>query len=279
MTSKAQIGTIELGDGVHALIQEGGATNAGFIVGDSGVLVIEALMSADLAKKTIREVKRVTRKPIRWVVLTHYHWDHSFAAEQFLPSAIVGHAECREELVEKWEPSVESASQFVPDLSEEFRKTKMVPPDVVFTDRLTLHVGERRVELHYFGRAHTKGDIFIYVPGEGVLFGGDVISNQGVPYVVDGFVSSWISVLERARSLDVTKVVPGHGLITDKQSIGDTQAFLTEVKQRVRKKFDAGKSQEEAARGLTFPKYASWRGINDLSALVKRLYMEFRGEL
>lgn len=279
MTTRPSVGTIELARGVYALIQEGGATNGGFLVGDNGVLVIEALMTTSLAKKTISEVRRVTNKPIRWLVLTHFHGDHTFGTEHFLPAAIVAHSECRDELIGKWESSIKRFSTNRPELAEEFRNVKLTPPDVVFAERLTLHLGSSRVELLYFGRAHTRGDVFIHLPQDRILFTGDVAVNQRVPAAVDGYIGSWITVAEKVQSLDVATVVPGHGLIGDRRMIRDVQAFFTELKRQARQMFDAGKSQEEAARSIQLPEYASWVGIDNLTIPVSRLYMEFRGEL
>lgn len=279
MKTRTQTGTIELAEGVYALIQEAGATNGGFLVGDNGVLVVEGLMTTALAKKTISEVKRVTNKPIRWLVLTHFHGDHTFGTEHFLPAAIVGHTECREELIEKWEYSVKRFSTNRPELAAEFSKVRMTPPDCVFADRLTMHLGNRRVELLYFGKAHTRGDIFIHLPQDRVMFSGDVAVNGRVPAAMNGYVSSWITVLEKAHSLDVATVVPGHGFIGDKRMVKETRDFFAELKQRTRERFDAGKSAEETARDLKLPQYASWPGIENLSIPVQRLYLEFRGEL
>ena len=279
MAPVKKVGTIQLAEGVYALVQKDFATNSGFIVGDDGVLVIEALMTTAEARHTIAEVKRVTDKPIRWLVLTHYHGDHTFATHHFLPAAIVAHTECREELIEKWDVSVGDFSRNCPELSEKFRKTRMVPPDVVFVERLTLHVEARRVELLYLGRAHTRGDVFIYLPGDRILFAGDVVDKDTVPYTADGYIGSWITVLDKLQSLEVERLVPGHGLLGDKTTIQDVHTFLAELRRQAREQFTLDKSAEEATRAIRLPQFSRWARIDDLRVPVKRLYKEFRGEL
>jgi cyclase len=278
-SAQARTGTIEIADGVYAFIQEAGATNAGFIIGDEGVLVIDALMTAALAQKLMAEVRRVTTKPIRFLVYTHFHGDHTFGGVHFLPAAIIGHKECREELIEKWGPSVERFATMRPEFAEEFRSLRITPPDIVFTERLTVYLGGRRIELLYLGRAHTRGDVFVYLPKERVLFAGDVVVNGRVPAAMDAYITSWTAVLEQAQSLAVDVLVPGHGLLGDKQTIAEQHAFLTELKQQVRQRFEAGKSAEETAAELQFPQFASWPNIGNLSVPVQRLYLEFRGQL
>ena len=277
--TRAQTGTIELAPGVFAFIQEGGATNAGFIVGDDGALVIDALMTRALAKQLIGEVKRVTPKPVRFLVYTHFHGDHTFGGELFLPAAIVGHRECRDELIDKWEASVKRFCTNRPEFADEFRKVKPAPPEAVFTERMTLHLGQRQIELIYFGRAHTRGDIFIHLPQDRVLFSGDAVVNGRAPAAMDGYISSWIAVLERAQGLDVETLVPGHGLIGGKGTIAEQMAFFSELKRQVRAGFDAGKSVEQTAKDLKLPQFAAWPNISNLDNHIRRLYMEFRGEL
>jgi cyclase len=166
-----------------------------------------------------------------------------------------------------------------PEFADEFRSLRITPPDIVFTEHLTLYLGGRRIDLIHLGRAHTRGDVFIYLPKERVLFSGDVVVNGRVPAAMDAYVSSWIRVLEQVQSLAVDVVVPGHGLLGDKSTISEQHAFLTELKRQVQERFAAGKSAEETAAELSFPQFASWPNIGNLTVPVQRLYLELRGQL
>lgn len=279
MVTTAQTGTIQVADGVFAFIQEGGATNGGFIVGDEGVVVIEGLMTKAIAQKMLGEIKHVTPKPIRFLVYTHFHGDHTFAGGAFLPAAVVGHKECREELLEKWTPWVERFSTNRPDDAAEFRALKPVPPEIIFNEKLTIHLGNKRVELLYFGRAHTRGDIFTHIAKDRVVFSGDAVVNNRVPAFMDGYPSSWINVLDQVQALDFTTLVPGHGLLGSKQTAADLQGFIAELRRQTRQAHDAGRSEAEALSALRLPLYASWPGMQNLAVPVQRMYMEWRGQL
>lgn len=283
MVTTAQTGTIQVADDVFAFIppEDGslGGTNGGFIVGDEGVVVIEGLMTKKTAQHVLGEVKRVTTKPVRFLVYTHFHGDHTFAGGVYLPAAVVGHRECREELLEKWTPWVERFSTNRPESAAEFRALKPVPPDIVFNEKLTIHLGNKRLELHYFGRAHTRGDIFTHLPKEGVLFGGDATVNHRVPAFMDGYPSSWINVLDQVQALDFTTLVPGHGPVGSKQTAVDLQAFIRELQQQTRRAYDAKKSEGEAVASIKLPQYASWPGVQNLAVPVQRMYMEWRAQL
>ena len=279
MTTKAQTGIIEVAEGVYAFIQEGGATNGGFIVGDEGVIVIEGLMTQALTGIIKQAVTRVTRQPIRSLIVTHFHADHSFGNQHYLPAPVVGHAECRRELIERWDESVERFGAMRPDLAEEFRSNRMTPPDVVFDDTMALYLGSRRIELLYYGKAHTRGDILVFLPEERVVYSGDVAVEGRLPFTMDAYMSDWISVLERMEGLKADRIVPGHGLIGDISMVTTLKNVFSQLKVEARKRFDAGMSAEQAAGDIRLPEFKSLVGIDQLATPVQRLYMEFRGEL
>ena len=275
-------GFVEVAAGVFAFIPEPGGsyggTNGSFIVADGGVLVIEGFFTRAIAQHVIGEIKRVTSKPIRFVVYTHFHGDHVFGGELFLPAAVVGHKECRQEIIEKWESSVKRYAGGRPELADEFANVRMTLPDVLFGERLVLDLGSHRLELSHLGRAHSKGDIFVHLPKHNVLFTGDVVVNGRTPYTADGYVSSWIDVLDEAQSFAADVWVPGHGPIGDKKTAARLQSFMESVKKQVRDAYTAGASEAEAVKALHVPEYADWQGIQNLVSPVHRLYQEFKGD-
>ncbi|MBM3946182.1 MAG: MBL fold metallo-hydrolase [SAR202 cluster bacterium] len=282
-TPTAQTGTIQVADGIFAFVPPAdgslGGTNGGFIVGDEGVVVIEGLMTKKTAQHVLSEVKRVTSKPIRFLIYTHFHGDHTYAGGVFLPAAVVGHKECREELFEKWDPWVERFATSRPESAAEFRALKPVPPDIIFNEKLTIHLGNKRLELHYFGRAHTRGDVFIHSAQDRVVFSGDAVVNARVPAFMDGYPASWINVLDQAQTLDFATLVPGHGPVGNKQTAADLQTFIRELQSQVRQAYDAKKSEADAAAGVKLPRYASWPGIQNLAMPVQRMYLEWKAQL
>ena len=165
MTTTPGTELIELETGVFARLHEG-LTNAGIIVGDDGVLVIDSLRVPSFARDLIRDVRHITDKPIQYVVDTHSHWDHSWGNEEFPEATIIGHDNCYREMVDvewnsKWRESVVSSGD---PWSEEAGLVTITPPNLTFETSMRLYFGGRELHLKYLGRAHTGGDTHIHLP-------------------------------------------------------------------------------------------------------------------
>ena len=162
-------------------------TNSGIIVGDDSVLIIDSLRVPSFARDLIEDVRHITNKPIKYVVDTHSHWDHAWGNEEFQEAVIIGHENARSEMLDieaqsEWRAQVTSSGD---SWSEEAKSVNITPPNLTFNNSLELHFGTRQIQLLHLGRAHTGGDIFIYLPNEKLLFTGDVAQNKGVPYLGD----------------------------------------------------------------------------------------------
>jgi cyclase len=279
MTTGYRTGVIEVAPRVFAFVQEGGMTNAGFIVGDEGVLVIDALMTPSLATRLLSEIRRVSRAPVRFLVNTHYHGDHTFGNQYFLPAPIIAHANCREELIQKWDATMQRFKTMRPEQVPEFEQVRLTPPDVTFQDGMTIRLGERVVELKYLGWAHTRGDTCLYLPQEKVVFAGDIAFHKYFPVCMDAHITSWIRVISEVERLDATTLIPGHGPIGSKADIQELKDLLSILKEEVRRCYEAGMSAEQAAQEVKVAKYASWGMQERLPLAVQRLYVELKGEL
>lgn len=286
MTNQAKTGVIEVAEDVFAFIQEGGATpdpatttNGGFIVGEEGVIVVDGLMTNAMARRVQQEVKRITQAPIRCMILTHFHGDHSLANQNYLSVPIIGHSGCRADLIERWDATVENFSTRFPELAAEFHSARMVPPNLVYDRGLTLYLGSHEINLIHPGRAHTRGDTLVYLPQDRVLYAGDVVFNRQVPGTGSGHLRGWMSTLRKIQTLHVDTIVPGHGLLGDVTIVKDLHRFFSALKREAQKRFRAGMGAEEAAKDIRLPQFRSWRGIDQLAAAVQWLYTEFRSEL
>lgn len=279
-TSEAKTGIIELARGVYARIYPESRTNYGFIVGDDAVLVIDTKQVPSVARELIAEIRRVTDKPVRYVINTHFHWDHCFGNQEFPGAVIIGHAECRRELEEYGEEMRQDRARRNPEHAEELQTVQIRPPELTFTDRLALYFGGRRLDLLYFGYAHTRGDIFIYLPDDRVLYTGDVVLTQRAPAMMDGFPRSWVPVAERLLSLDVEQIAPGHSFIGTKQDLIEGHAFVADLWKGAEQAFREGKSEEEAYKSLRLEeRYGHWDALDRVQVGIARAYMELRGEL
>ena len=278
-TAPYKTGVTELASQAYAFVQEGGQTNAGFIVGEEGVLVIDSLMTPTLAKSLLSAIRSVTGAPIRYMVDTHYHGDHVFGNQYFLPAPIIGHVNCRRELLEKFEANMQRYRNTRPELIPELEQIRMTPPDVTFEDRMTIRLGEREVQLIYLGRAHTASDILIYLPQEKLLYAGDIAFHKVLPAFPDGHIVKWIDVMEETAKLDFDTIVPGHGPVGGKAEFEEARELMAHLHREIRMGFDMSLSEEETARKVELGKFSSYLGQDRIGQIVQMAYRVYRGEL
>ncbi len=277
-----QKGLVEVAPGVYAYLSGSGGpglSNAGLVVGEDEALAVDSLMVPPHTRAFRRAIRRATATPVRYLVNTHFHIDHLGGNAFFRQAAIIAHENCRQEALAAGIPA-ETLAQRMPRFAAAFRQMQLVPPRITYSDRLVLHVGGREVHLLYYGPGHTRGDSLVYLPREKVLFAGDIVFRYVTPGPFDAHVTGWIRVLDRARDLDVETVVPGHGPLGDRRALAEMRDYLARVRREVRKSFQEGLPPEEAARRLRLGGYYdAWAARERLPVLVRRLYMELRGEL
>jgi len=280
MTSDYQTGAIEIAPGAYAFIQAGGATDAGFLVENEGVVIIDTLMTRSLAQQLLSEVRRVTDKPVRYVVNTHWHGDHVFGNALMPNAPIIAHDTCREDLFTEWESHREFLKNLYPSMYSEWSELEQTPPNLTFSTALTLHLGPRPIELHFYGKAHTRGDVAIYLPTEGVLFAGDISFHKYIPNARDGFPLGWVRVAEIVEQVPCDVVVPGHGPLGTRRELQEMRECLDLIVQHGRRCLESGLSPDDALATLDLGSFGDWgRQADRLPTLMLRLYGELQGEL
>lgn len=256
---------IELATGVYARLHEG-LTNAGIIIGDDGVLLIDSLRVPSFGRDLIADVKKLTDKPIRYVVDTHSHWDHSWGNEEFPDSTIIGHANARAEMLDVeaqrwWLDRVVTAND---PWSEEAKTVTITPPDLTFEDQMSLYFGGRQIDLLYFGRAHTSGDIFIHLPDDGLLFTGDVAQDGGVPFMQDGYLKDWVATDNRLAEVPCEQFMAGHGPVGEPAALGEARDFIVALVDGVEAGIADGRDRDTTAADVTASmteRFGGWRGF------------------
>ncbi|MBO6774679.1 MAG: MBL fold metallo-hydrolase [Marinibacterium sp.] len=210
MTEK-EISFTEVGDGLWAFTAEGDP-NSGVIIGDDSVMIIEAQATPRLANKVIEKVREVTDKPISHLVLTHYHAVRVLGASAFNAPQTIMSEKARAMVVERGQEDWDSEFQRFPRL---FEGHESIPgltwPTTTFNDRMSIYLGNRRVDIMQLGRAHTAGDSVIYVPDQNVMFTGDIVEYHSACYCGDGHFHDWPSTLENIRKWDLDAIAPGRG--------------------------------------------------------------------
>lgn len=242
---------------VYAFIGTEGDANSGFVVTDEGVVIIDSQMNPQLAEAVLTEIRKITDKPLLYLINTHYHGDHTFANHVYpVTKGIIAHENTQKALKDGGEALLK---RFVALLGEEkARGIKVTLPTLTFKETMPLELKGMRMELLYLGRGHTEGDIVVYLPEEKVLFSGDLVYAGRLPWVGDGNTRDWIVTLGRIKSLDVRTVVPGHGKGGARESIATFEGYLTSLRAEVMRLFLRGLSLEEIKSTVQLPAYQEW---------------------
>ena len=231
-----------------------GRPNAGFVVTNDGVVVIDALASPQHAEQLVQAIGRVTRQPIKWLVLTHHHPDHHVGAIVFrrLGARVIAHPDRRVLAAEGGEDALMADWVRVVGLDAmrnfEFADTPNLP--VTSTD--TLSLGGRTLVISHPGAAHSAGDLIVWLPESSVLFAGDLLVEDGVTMVVDGNSAVLLRALARIDSLDPRIVVPGHGAIPDRAAelVSRTRSYITRLQSDMRLAVERGVPMGRAVKHL-----------------------------
>ena len=278
MSSSWPTGLIEVADGAFAYVQEGGGlciANAGLIVGPESCVAIDALFAPSMTRAFRDAIARITDKPVRLLINTHHHVDHTMGNALFPEATVLSHANARSEQQRVGRGVLDLLRQIIPDLVAELDDVPLRFPDVTFDDEITLRLGERAIRLLHIGPAHTIGDALVLLPEERLMFTGDVVFDQVTPLGLEGHIGSWIEVCNKVDALDVDTLVPGHGPVGDKTGLRDMRGYLQSVREQARRAFDAGTPAGEAARAIDLGAYASWAEADRIGMNVGRMYGEF----
>ena len=276
----------ELGPGLYAYTAEGDP-NSGVIVGDDSVMVIDAQATPAMADELIARVAKVTDKPIKYVLLTHYHAVRVLGASAFKDAEILASDDTRKLIVERGQQDMDSEIGRFPRL---FRAVESIPgltwPSLTFPDEISVWLGKREVRIMHIGRGHTAGDVIAVVPDSNVVFSGDLIEYHSACYCGDAHFTDWPTTLENLAEINASAVVPGRGAALKtpemvKEGIELTSDFLSTL---------YGSAQDSVAKGLTLkqafdaarkvmdPKFADYAIYEHcLPFNVSRAYDEARG--
>lgn len=245
----------QIAPGVYSAIAPpslNGGSNSAVIVNRDDVLVVDSHMTPAAGRALLQDIKTLTDKPVRFLVDTHFHYDHTDGNQAFAPAVdIIGHDYTRARLAA---PDYTTRGMLGGLLSSgnalaaSLRDLKPTPPNVTLADRMTLWRGDREIRLLFLGRGHTGGDVVVYLPKERVLCSGDLLVN-GIANLIDGFVNEWPDTLEKLKPLDFTDVIPGHGdPFKGKERIDWFQAYLRDLWRQSTALHDRGMSAADAAK-------------------------------
>lgn len=268
----------EVAAGIYAYVQPDGTwwiNNTGFAVGPQGVIAIDSCSTERRTRAFLDTIRSVTTAPVRTLVNTHHHGDHTFGNALFPGATIVAHEHTRAEAI-----AFGPARAFPWWDNPDWGDLPLEPPFLTFTDRISLWVGEHRAEVCHVGSpAHTTNDSLIWFPETATLFCGDLVFHGGTPFVLMGSVAGSIDVLENVvRPLQARTVVPGHGpVFYDDTPVAQTLDYLRFVLDLAERAQAAGLTPLQAACETDLGRFADWPDAERIVGNLHRAYADLDG--
>ncbi|MQX35591.1 MBL fold metallo-hydrolase [Roseospira navarrensis] len=256
----------KLGEGAYAYTAEGDP-NTGVIIGDDGVMVIDTQATPHMAHKVIEKIRTITDKPVKYILMTHYHAVRVLGAAAYEADNVIASRLTYEMIQERGQFDYDSELGRFPRL---FEGAESIPgltwPTIVFDGKLTVDLGNRPVEIWSPGKGHTQGDTIAWLPDQKILYAGDLVEYGATPYTGDAHLADWPATLDALRALKPARLVPGRGdaLMTPDQceeAMAMTQAFISDLFTNAQKGREAGKSLKETYDAIKLamdPKYGDW---------------------
>lgn len=245
-----------------------GDPNTGIVIGDDCVLVADTQATPAMAADVVRRIREVTDKPIKYVVLTHYHAVRVLGAAGYGAEHILASQDTRDLIVERGEADKASEIGRFPRL---FQNVETVPPGLTwptmtFTGKMTLWLGKLEVQLIQLGRGHTKGDTVVWLPQERTLLSGDLVEFGATPYAGDAYFQDWPQTLDNIAALKPAALVPGRGAaLTTPAEVAEgltgTRNFISDVYASVQEGVKAGRDLNTVYKDTYAklkPKYSQW---------------------
>jgi len=266
----------EVADGIYAYVQPDGSwwiNNTGFLVGRRGVVSVDACSTERRTRAYLGAIAAVTGQPVRTLINTHHHGDHTFGNYLFGGATIVAHEKCRQEMRNLGPPG---AAPFWTEI--DWGDIELEPPFLTYESAIRVYVDDLACEVRHVGSpAHTTNDSIVWVPDRSLLFSGDLLFAGGTPFLLMGSVGGAIGVLEELKRLPATTIVPGHGGVAGPELIDEVLGYLRFVLLSAAAARDAGLSPLDAARELDLGPYADLLDAERIVGNLHRAYAELDG--
>ncbi|HEX5223495.1 MAG TPA: MBL fold metallo-hydrolase [Solirubrobacteraceae bacterium] len=294
MTSTYEKGLHPVGDGLYAYLQPDGGwgwSNAGLVVDGEATLLIDTLFDLRLTEEMLATMRSAVpaAAQIDTVLNTHANGDHCYGNQLVAGARIVASERTAAEMAELPAAAMAALVAQAPEMGEtgaffercfgsfDFEGIEAVLPGETFSGELTLHVGSREVRMLEVGPAHTRGDTLAYLPGERVLYSGDILFNEAHPIAWAGPVSNWIAACDRILALDVEVIVPGHGPLAEPAAVEELKAYFEYLYERARALHAEGMTPLQAALTLELDRWARWGERERLVVNLAAIYAELDG--
>lgn len=301
---------IKLADGVYArVVSPDGeeVSNAGIVVLEHSVLVFDTHFTPEAGQSLQSAIRSITPKPVRFIVNSHAHADHTHGNQVFPDAQLIGSSAARKDALQmdlpalnrtiaiaqsqleklRREISKESNSNQAQRLREQIKtreaylqamsRLKITAPLVTLDDSLKIQDGKQEARVLFLGKGHTDGDVIVFLPVAKIAFVGDLFFNDAIPNVQDASILAWMKTLEEVLKLEADKFVPGHGAVGDAKDVQKFLGYFQAIQSLVNESIDRGDTLEQATRDIAVPdRYSGYRFQNFFPSNVQKMYAELK---
>ena len=251
------------------------SSNSVFLVTDEGILVIDTRQHPRDGQDLLDKIRKVTDKPVKWVINSHFHGDHNYGNPVFKAAGatIIAQNDTARLMQQVADKEFARRQQFFKLRGYDPKEVKLVLPDITFDHEATIRLGDRQVQLLYLGPGQNPGDTFVLFPHLRVLFTPGAFGQRSMPNMAfTPSVDGWIKLLDKIASLDVDKILPAHGDVADKNAVVELSSMLADQYATVKDAVAKNMPLSTALTALTFDKYKDWRNYNRRDQEIKSLY-------
>ena len=266
--------------GYEEIRQPGFTTVSMFVVGRNGVLIADGQGSAAATQTMLNRIRTVTPLPVRWYVVGSDHGDHT-AGNSVLPKNILYfiHPNSRAQLVRDSAAAVAAAGR-----SGQAPRVVVVPPHALAGDKETIDLGGITVDVLFLGRAHTGGDLMVHVPSEKILFMSEAYLNRVFPAMRSAYPDEWVTMIDRALAMDITRYVPGHGFIEEpsvsREELVTFRQALVAVTAEAKRLHALKLSPEDALKAANWGPYKDWLLVEGQAPVaIRRVFDQLDGKI
>jgi glyoxylase-like metal-dependent hydrolase (beta-lactamase superfamily II) len=251
------------------------SSNAVVLATDEGVLVIDTRQHPRDGQDLIDRIRKITDKPIKWVINSHFHGDHHLGDPPFkaLGATFVAQRDTAALMQKTWPKEIARRQAFFKQHDFDPAETRLVMPDVTFDSQMTVRLGGREAALMYFGPGQQAGDTFVLFPHARTLFTPGAFAKHSMPNMnFTPSVDNWIALLKRVAAMDVDRILPAHGDVASRADVPELAAMLADQYATVKAAVDKGVDVDEAVKTLTLDQYKDWRNYARREQEIRALY-------
>jgi glyoxylase-like metal-dependent hydrolase (beta-lactamase superfamily II) len=251
------------------------SSNAVVLATDEGVLVIDTRQHPRDGQDLIDRIRKITDKPIKWVINSHFHGDHHLGDPPFkaLGATFVAQRDTAALMQKTWPKEIARRQAFFKQHDFDPAETRLVMPDVTFDSQMTIRLGGREAVLMYFGPGQQAGDTFVLFPHARTLFTPGAFAKHSMPNMnFTPSVDNWIALLKKVAAMDVERILPAHGDVASRADVPELAAMLADEYATVKAAVDKGIDVDEAVKTLTLDQYKDWRNYARREQEIRALY-------